>query len=84
MDGQRFTASPNLTATLAERERSRRWLALKIGISPTLMHYVITGERTISPEKAALAAAFLGKPIDVLFMSTEMDNTASELEASAA
>lgn len=79
MDGQRYIASPNLTATLADRERSRRWLALKIKVSPTLMTYVVTGERSLSAEKAELAAAVLGKKVSEIFVSTDASNLATEL-----
>lgn len=83
MDGQRYVASPKLTDTLIDRERSRRWLAKKIGVSPTLMTYVISGERTIGAEKAALAAAVLGKPIAYLFVSTQQDEMSITQEAAA-
>lgn len=84
MDGHRYIASPNLSDTLLDRERSRRWLAKKIGISSTLMTYVISGERTIGAEKATLAAAVLGKPVDFLFVSTDMINSDIDMEVAVA
>lgn len=77
-------ALPNLAATLAERERSQRWLAKKIKVSPTLMFYVVTGERTIAADKAALASAVLGKNIEDLFVSTDMAKIDTEMELEAA
>lgn len=69
MNRQRYIASPKLLSELAEQERSRRWLALKIRVSPTMLHYVISGERTIGAHKAELAAAVLGKDVSDLFVS---------------
>lgn len=81
--GQRFAATPNLSATLQRRERSRRWLARKIGVSTSLMTFVVKGERTLSADKAMRAAAVLNEPVDYLFVATPQNNSDTEQEKAA-
>lgn len=76
MDRSRYTATPQLTETLARRERSRNWLAKKIGVSSSLMYFLVKGERTISAEKAMRAAAVLNEPVEYLFQCTSVADLA--------
>lgn len=73
MKTQRYRATPNLDRTLERKERSRRWLARKIGVSPGLLFLLVQGARTLSAEKAFLAAAILDEPVEYLFVSTEQN-----------
>lgn len=81
MTAQRYIATTNLHATLQRRERSRRWLARKIGVSPSLLTFVVKGERTIAADKALRAAAVLDEPIEYLFVATARNKPNTREEA---
>jgi hypothetical protein len=78
MSTTRYSATENLIATLRRRERSGSWLARKIGVSPSLVHFVLRGERTMAADKAIRAAAVLDEPIDYLFVNTDAVNSSTE------
>lgn len=73
----RFHAT-KLEDELREQERSIRWLAgkvndQKISVSKSLMWYIATGQRTASLEVAQACAGILGKPLFLLFESTQQN-----------
>lgn len=70
-NARRFAATENLFATLERRERSRSWLARKIGVSNGLIYFLSQGQRTLSFDKAARAAAILDEPMEWLFRATD-------------
>jgi transcriptional regulator with XRE-family HTH domain len=76
----RYTATPKLSATLRKRERSASWLARKIGVSVSLMSYVVNNQRTLSREKAVLAAAVLDEELDDLFSATDVQSFEPSVE----
>lgn len=78
MEAQRYLATANLTETLRRRERSQRWLAKKIGISTSLMYFLVRGERTLSADKALRAAAILNEPVDYLFRCTSVHEVSAD------
>lgn len=65
---RRYHATNRLREELAEQERSISWLARKAKVSQQLMSFVLRRERTIGETPATLAAAALGKQIDVFFV----------------
>lgn len=75
MDTTRYAATHNLLTTLQRRERSRGWLARKVGVSESLMRFVVGGSRTISADKAFRAAAVLDEPVEYLFRPVKKAST---------
>lgn len=72
----RYAATVNLGETLRRRERSASWLARKVGVSISLMGFVVNNQRTLSHEKALLVSAILNEPIDYLFVATDVRSLA--------
>jgi DNA-binding XRE family transcriptional regulator len=83
MDAMRFTATENLFSTLERRERTRAWLARKIGVSTSLMYFLSRGSRTLSLDKAMRAAAVLDEPLEWLFVATSVLDQDAEMETAA-
>ena len=71
----RYRATDQLTATLRDQERSRRWLARKMKVSATLLTLLVQGKRTVSAEPAHRAAEALGAPFGSLFVPVEEETT---------
>lgn len=61
----------HIRQVLARRERSARWLALKMGISPSLMSLTLDGKRKITPQFVERACAVLDLPPEALFFSAD-------------
>jgi predicted transcriptional regulator len=78
-DDIRFQAT-TLPDELRKQERSISWLARKCDVSRTLMHYIVTGERTASAKVAGKAAKALGKDIFLLFDITRALESTNEME----
>jgi hypothetical protein len=74
MVNTRFRVSPHLEETLERKERSKRWLARKMGVSHGLLHFALKGERTVGTDAAMKAAVALAEPIEYLFVATDRDN----------
>lgn len=77
----RLRATPNLAAILAENERSQSWLARKIGVSVTLMHYIVSGERTMSQQQGEQIADLFGVPLFLVAESTSVDKVDAGVNA---
>jgi transcriptional regulator with XRE-family HTH domain len=52
---------------LRQRERSVRWLAGKVGCSPSLLHLIVDGKRRARPELRRRIAEVLDVPESLLF-----------------
>lgn len=52
---------------LRQRERSARWLALKTGVSPSLVHLILRGKRRARPELRRRIAEVLDVPESLLW-----------------
>lgn len=63
---ERFTAA-NLGAVLRDQGRFQRWLARQVGVSESLISYVIRGERTLGKREAERISQILGVPFFLLF-----------------
>lgn len=62
----------HLKSVLSEQGRKQAWLAAKVGVSPRLIGYILTGERTASAEVAARIALALGVPLFFVFDCTDV------------
>lgn len=56
-----------LREELERQERSARWLARKVGVDPSLVHRILTGERNPSADFREKAAIALGVSEAALF-----------------
>lgn len=56
-----------LGSVLDERGIKRRWLADRLGISPTFLSNVVAGQRRMAMPTAQRAAELLGLPFSLLF-----------------
>lgn len=70
--GERYRATDHLRTVLREQGRKRSWLARQAGISPTLLHYLMSGERTAAAAVAERISLALGVPLFLLFERTGM------------
>lgn len=75
---RRYHATNRLREELAEQERSISWLARKARVSQQLMSFVLRRERTIGETPATLAAAALGKDLEVFFAPVVTSVTQSD------
>ncbi len=57
----------NLTKTLREQGRTARWVAISVGIHPSLLTHVSRGRRSIDGDKAAAIAELLDVPMVDIF-----------------
>lgn len=61
----------HVDAFLKHRERSRSWLARRVGLSPSHLHYLLNGRAPISADYARSMALALDAPEGVLFAPVE-------------
>lgn len=64
-------ATTNLPEILAAMERDRAWLARKMGVSLSLVCYVIDGKRTITPNFVDRACRALNLPASAIFVPAD-------------
>ncbi len=67
----RFRAT-HLAEILRQNERSQSWLARKVGVSVSLMNYIVKGERTMSFELASAIGDVFGLPLFLFCESTSV------------
>lgn len=60
-----------LSAVLVEQERTVAWLARKCGLSVTYVWRMLNGERPLTDEFKAAAAAALNRPQTELFAAAD-------------
>lgn len=75
--------STHLKTVLSDQGRKQSWLAARAGISPRLLAYIVSGERTASAEVATQIAAVLGVPLFFVFATTDVVDGDSTTEAAA-
>lgn len=63
---ERYRAT-QLAPILKSQGRHQRWLAKQLGIHESYLSRVISGEKSLSADKAERAAVLLGVPLFVLF-----------------
>jgi hypothetical protein len=84
MSNERYIATPNLRAALAEDERSMGWLARKSDASWSLVSKAVRGERTVSSELAHRIAGLLGRDFFLLWdVASVRQNSADVSEVAA-
>lgn len=63
-----------------EQGRKRTWLARKVGVSESFVRFILSGERTVSPELAERIATALGVPLFFAFDGTDVPEPGSPVE----
>ena len=77
MREQRRFRATHLAELLDTHERSQLWLARKVGVSQSLMHYIVHGQRTMGIEVAQSIADTFNVP--VFFFASELTDASDVL-----
>lgn len=73
----------HLKTILSDQGRKQAWLATKVGISPRLLAYIVSNERTASESVAERIALALGVPLFLVFDTTEIVEDTTDTEDAA-
>lgn len=63
-----------------EQGRKRTWLARKVGVSESFIRFILSGERTVSPELAEQISTTLGVPLFFAFDGTDVPENGAVVE----
>jgi hypothetical protein len=82
-NGERRYVATNLEAVLDGQGRMRSWLAVRVGISESLVSKIVAGTRTVDRTLGEAVATAVGVPFSVLFALRDRSETVSSPEEAA-
>lgn len=77
MENTKRYRATGLAETLRDQGRHHRWLARKLGIHESIVSRVVSGERTVSEERAARISELVMVPLFLIFELTDVSKEAT-------